>query len=211
MLRLRFDPLQMLTWLEIRKHLAGTRSMLDAGCGSKSLCQLLDPDHLVGIDGYGPSVELARKNGTHHEVMEGDIRELNGFFDGRRFDACIAVDVIEHLPKKEGLQFAKDLERIASKRVVLLTPSGFLPQGHAEQDDLQAHHSGWEPEEMRGMGYKVIGLLGPKAWRGEYHALRYRPRIFWAILALLAHLFWTKRHPASAAAILCVKDVSSGG
>ena len=143
-------------------------------------------------------------------MILGDVRQLAGAFEAGSFECCIAIDVIEHLSKEEGLEFAKNMERIASHRVVIITPSGFLPQGHAEEGDLQAHHSGWEAAEMREMGYKVIGLLGPKAWRGEYHRLRYRPRFLWAVLSLLAHLLWTKRHPESAAAILCVKELKPG-
>ena len=59
---------------------------------------------------------------------------------------------------------------------------------------------------MTNYGYRVIGLLGPKSLRGEYHAIKRRPRIFWGIVSLLGHFLWTRNHPAKAAAILCVKE-----
>ena len=90
--------------------------------------------------------------------------------------------------------------------MVLLTPSGFLPQGHTASDDLQAHRSGWEPAEMAALGYAVTGMLGPKSLRGEYHRLRHRPRVFWGIVSFVGHLLWTRWAPAKAAAILCVKS-----
>ena len=62
---------------------------------------------------------------------------------------------------------------------------------------------------MRNHGYNVIGMLGPKNLRGEYHAIKGRPRVFWGIVSLLGHFFWTRSHPEKAAAILCVKDVAS--
>jgi hypothetical protein len=73
---------------------------------------------------------------------------------------------------------------------------------------LQVHLSGWEPAEMESHGYRVIGLLGPKKWRGEYHALKKKPAAFWGMASLAAQITWSKSHPATAAAILCVKDLS---
>jgi SAM-dependent methyltransferase len=195
----------ILTRLEVRDALQGCDTVLDVGCGPVSTLRLLDFKRLVGIDGYQPSVEQAKKNATHDELVLGDIRELDRFFKPDQFDACVALDVIEHLTKEDGLKLAKAMERAASKRVVFFTPNGFLPQRHAERDDLQEHLSGWEVEEMRRLGYRVIGMLGPKWLRGELHVIRWRPRFLWGVIAWVLHAVWYRRHPASAAAILCVK------
>jgi hypothetical protein len=117
----------------------------------------------------------------------------------------VALDVIEHLSKEDGLKLAAAMERVARKSVVLLTPKGFLPQRHTEQADLQVHLSGWEPAEMRALGYRVLGMLGPQALRGEYHVIKPRPRPLWAAVSLLCQLLWCRWRPDSAAAILCVK------
>jgi hypothetical protein len=79
-----------------------------------------------------------------------------------------------------------------------------------EEGDLQVHLSGWEPSEMKGYGYRVIGMLGPKCLRGEYHMLKWRPRIFWGLVSLLGHLLWTRWHPSQAASMLCVKTKKTG-
>ena len=100
------------------------------------------------------------------------------------------------------------MERIALKKVVLFTPSGFLPQRHTANDDLQEHLSGWDPSEMTGHGYEVTGLLGPKRLRGEYHVIKKRPRVFWGIISLVEHYIWTRNRPEKAAAILCVKELA---
>jgi len=88
----------------------------------------------------------------------------------------------------------------------LFTPTGFLPQRHTESDDLHVHLSGWEPEEMRRYGYRVVGVLGPKSLRGEWHHLKRRPKAFWGLISLLGHFTSTRRNPELAAAILCVKE-----
>jgi SAM-dependent methyltransferase len=200
-----FDPAQILVWLAMHRALRDCKSVLDVGCGGNSNLRLLGAQRLAGIDGWAPSVEKARANKTHDEVAQGDVREMDKLFRPGQFDACVALDVIEHLSKEDGLKLAAAMERVAGKTVVFLTPKGFLPQRHTEQSDLQVHLSGWEPAEMRGLGYRVFGMLGPKALRGEYHVLKHRPRAFWAVVSLFCQLVWCRWRPDSAAAILCVK------
>ncbi len=207
-LRQGADPAQIVVKLALRKSLTGSESVLDVGCGVSSAMRLIGIPRLVGIEGYQPAVEQARKLKTHDEIIHGNVQELDRFFQPKQFDACVALDVIEHLIKPDGVKMMKDLERIAKKRVVLFTPSGFLPQRHAANDDLQEHLSGWEAAEMAGYGYRVLGLLGPKNLRGEYHAIKGRPRVFWGVISLLSHFLWTRTHPEKAAAILCVNNLS---
>jgi len=193
--------------LELRQALADCDSVLDVGCGPVSTLRCFGFKHLTGIEGYPPSLETAKKNATHDQLILGDIRELDRLFKPGQFEACIAVDVIEHLTKEDGLKLIEGMERIASRQVILSTPNGFLPQRHAEKDDLQEHLSGWDTKEMEGFGYRVIGILGPKKMRGEYHRILWRPKFFWGVVAWILHVLWTRWHPASAAAILCVKNV----
>ena len=168
----------------------------------------LGVSHAVGIEGYQPSVDRAKQLNTHDDMIHGDVRELDRHFRPRQFDACVALDVIEHLSKPDGIKLMQGMEKIAAKKVIFFTPCGFLPQRHATNDDLQEHLSGWEPVEMNNYGYGVIGLLGPKKLRGEYHAIKGRPRIFWGIISLFGHFLWTRNHPEKAAAILCIKDLT---
>lgn len=208
LLRAGEDPNQILVRLALRKALLGCESVLDIGCGPSMTMRHLGVPHPVGAEGYAPSVEKARANNTHDELVLCNVTDLSSHFKPGQFDACVALDVIEHLKKPDGLKLMEDMERIAKKRVVLFTPSGFLPQGHTDSDDLQVHLSGWEPAEMEKYGYEVIGLLGPKKWRGEYHVLKKKPAAFWGLMSLAAQCTWSKSHPEDAAAILCVKKLS---
>jgi hypothetical protein len=103
----------------------------------------------------------------------------------------------------------RDMELIAKKKVVIFTPNGFLPQRQSANSDLQAHFSGWEADEMKGFGYEVTGMLGPKHLRGEYHAIKNRVAIFWVMVSTLNQMLWVHRQPERAAAILCTKILSS--
>jgi SAM-dependent methyltransferase len=205
LLRKGVTPSQIVTILQIRKALKNCREVLDVGCGPDSALSLLGFDRLVGIEGYAPSVEAAKKNRTHHEIVQGDVRHLETQFQAGQFDACVALDLIEHLTKEDGRRLMANMEKLARRKVVFLTPNGFLPQSHAEQADLQEHLSGWEPLEMRSYGYTVAGVLGPKGLRGPYHHLRRKPGALWGVISLLGHFLYTRWIPARAAAILCVK------
>ena len=208
LIKKRHDPAQILVRLAIRRALAGCGSALDVGCGSKSwTLRDLGLPNTAGIEAYEPAFQEAQRLSTHDRLVLGDARELGRWFEPRQFDACIAINVIEHLNKEDGLRLLCQMEQIAVKRVVLFTPNGFLPQGHRVPGDLQAHLSGWGPAEMSGYGYRVSGLLGPKSLRGAHHVLLRRPAVSWGVVSLLGHFLWTRRHPGAAAAILCVKDL----
>ena len=65
----------------------------------------------------------------------------------------------------------------------------------------------WIVEEMRALGFTVIGMHGWKALRGEQHRHRLRPAWLSGIVSALSHVLYTRRHPSQAAALLCVKSL----
>jgi len=209
LIKARQDPNQILVRLALRKALLGCESVLDVGCGVTQTMRYLGVPQSVGAEGYPPSFEEATRQHTHDRLVKCDVRGLSSQFKAGEFDACVALDVIEHLTKEDGLKLMADMERIARKKVIFFTPSGFLPQHHTNSDDLQVHLSGWEPSEMERLGYRTTGALGPKSLRGEYHVLKRRPAVFWGTVSLISQLAWIESHPAQAAAILSVKTHGS--
>ena len=202
-----FDPFMLLNILEFRSLLLDSPSVLDVGCGNDSPVQYLGIHDCTGIDGYQPALDAAQKAKTHHKFVIGDIRNLTSVFPKKSFDACIALDVIEHLSKEDGFRLIESMESVARKRVIFLTPNGFLPQRHQSRGYMQEHLSGWSAKEMTQRGFKVIGMLGPKGLRGEFHRIKRTPRFFWGLVSLFQQLSSTRQDPKSAAAILCWKDL----
>ena len=200
------NPSLVMLVREIRCVLADCSTVLDIGCGNLSPLRFLPRAHLSGLDGYPPALKEARSNRTHDEFISGDVTGIAQLFPSRKFDACIALDVIEHLQKNDGWRMLEDMERLATRHVVIFTPNGFVPQ-KSKDGDLQEHLSGWTADEMRSRGYRVLGMYGPQQWRGEYHRIKYHPRPGWVILSILAHYLHTRSHPEKAAAIFCVKDL----
>ncbi len=195
---------------EILGVLDGFRTHLDIGCGPRSPVRFVTSDNLVGVDAFSPDLERARSGQTHDDFVTADCRELNRHFTENQFEVCIAKDVIEHLSREDGLALLRDMERIASRRIVIFTPNGWLEQDHREEGDLQEHLSGWSAQDMRDLGFRVSGLLGPKALRTERHQIRFQPRVLWLLISMLLQRAWCRRHPDSAAAILCWKDLPAG-
>lgn len=185
------------------------QSLLDVGCGEKSPIHFFTGEipRTVGVDAHGPSIETSRAAGVHSDYVQLDIRKIGERFEPRSFDCVVALDVIEHLPREEGLRLLDDMERIAAKRVVVFTPNGLLFQPPEPGNPHQEHVSGWTAEEMGARGYEVTGIAGWKPLRGPYVKPRWRPHWLWERIALLTEPPFEKR-PATAFQILCVKQIA---
>jgi SAM-dependent methyltransferase len=198
-----FPPFQR----ELVRVLSGCSSILDVGCGSGSpVAAMRGKAHLIGIDAHEGSVETARNKGTHDEYHIGDVMKLRDVFKPRSVECLVALDLIEHLEKKDGLQLLDAMEQIASRRIVVFTPNGFVPQGERDQNPWQVHKSGWEVGEMRARGYEVIGINGWRPLRGEYAYVRGKPEAFWIILSDISQ-FFVRNWPEKAYHLLCVKSL----
>lgn len=195
-------------WNTLNKELADCRTCLDIGCGTESPVQHLGFEHSVGVEGFALALELAKQRKTHTEFVFANVTELDKHFSAGQFDCCVALDLIEHLTKEDGLKLIGGMERIAKKKILIFTPNGFLHQA-SHDGDLQEHLSGWSAEEMQSLGFKVLGMYGPKFLRGERHEHRFKPAVFWGPVAAFCHFCWTRRMPKHAAAIICVKEANS--
>lgn len=199
--------------LEIEKHLKGCRTILDVGCGDNSPLGLLESRYIVGIDGHKPAIEESKKRKTLNAYMLGDIKKLDSLVRKKSFDAVIALDVIEHLKKDDGHKLLDNMERAAQKKVILVTPNGFIPQ-YNRDNKLQTHLSGWTIEDFTSRGYHVEGIYGTKfcnVLRTDEAKLRWKPKFFWGlvwgILAEITHHLFTKKNPKYSIGLLAVKKI----
>ncbi len=168
-------------------ELKGCSSVLDVACGSDSPLSRVKKTFLShGIDVHKPSILKSKNKKIHDEYTLGNISKLSAHFKTKSFDAVIALDVIEHFPKKESYKLIKELEKIARKKVILLTPNGFYPQDGYDSNPYQIHKSGWGAKDLRKLGYKLYGLRGIKYLRGDYATIKYKPWILWGVLAFVS-------------------------
>lgn len=193
----------------LSKELSGVKSVLDVGCGYDSpLAKLRKTFTSEGIDIFRKNIILSRKYHMHDKHKVGDIRKLSRIFKPKSFDAVIALDVIEHVTKKEAIKLIKSCERIAIKKVILVTPNGFYEQGELFNNPYQAHHSGWNQEDLKKLGYQVNGLRGFKYLWGKNADIKYKPWLFWGFVTF-ASQFIFYYFPSWSFDLLAVKNINN--
>ncbi|MDO8657828.1 MAG: class I SAM-dependent methyltransferase [Candidatus Levybacteria bacterium] len=204
---------KILTWLGdsfyyiiLNKELAGMKSVLDVGCGARSpLADLRKTFYSVGIDIFEPSIEQSKKTKLHDDYILGDVLKLKTLLKQRKFDAVVALDIVEHLEKKDGWKLLAEMEKVAKKKIIILTPYGFTQQHPYESNPYQIHKSGWYPKEFEKLGYKVYGMRGLRFIRGECANIKYKPWFFWGTISVLSQ-FVTFFFPSLSYQLIAVKD-----
>ncbi|MDO9529022.1 MAG: class I SAM-dependent methyltransferase [Syntrophales bacterium] len=209
--RLKYTTLfgrgQLIKYLE-QEIVLDCSSLLDLGCGSDSPISRFSSKipYRVGVDIFDNSIWLSKKNNIHNEYIKIDILDVENEFKENSFDCVIAIDLIEHLSKEDGLKLLRIMEKISKKKVVISTPNGFVPQNEYDGNRYQVHLSGWSYEEMVKMGFRIIGIGGWKILRGERGEIVWRPKILWFLISRFTH-FYTRNHPEHAFSILCIKNL----
>jgi 2-polyprenyl-3-methyl-5-hydroxy-6-metoxy-1,4-benzoquinol methylase len=101
---------------------AEVKKILEVGCGTGSLLRYLKEKEfdIVGCDISNEAIRLSGQVKAPATCLP---------FDAQKFDAVIAISLIEHLTKKEGLQFLKEAKRVLKKngRLFLVTPNFASP------------------------------------------------------------------------------------
>jgi 2-polyprenyl-6-hydroxyphenyl methylase/3-demethylubiquinone-9 3-methyltransferase len=168
----------------------GARRIADLGCGNGALCGRLAAAGLdvVGIENDPDGVRIARRTYPgiefHQSGVECDPERLLQDLGGRRFDAVIATEVIEHLYSPHLLpRLARSL--LADRgHLVLTTPyHGYLKNlaislaGHWDAHHTALWHGGhikfWSRRTLSRLlqqnGFEVVGFRGvgrlPWLWK----------------------------------------------
>ncbi len=137
---------------EIRSAVKDCSSFLDLGCGNNSpyIKYIHKEEHrATGVDLY------ANVSGAYREIVRRDVLEYLREVPEKAFDAVLAFDVVEHFEEQVALQLVHEMERVASKTVVIVTPNGFWP-GMIDGPGM-THLCGFTAEDFQERGYAVLG------------------------------------------------------
>jgi cyclopropane fatty-acyl-phospholipid synthase-like methyltransferase len=199
--RQRFDLLQS----KLKRELKNCQTLVELGCGVKSpVSECAKNVFAVGIDGHLHSLLANKRSGYFKDYVLADLNHLP--LKNNSFDCVAAFDVIEHLTKHQAKMLIENIEEISKKKIILLTPNGFNPKCHLEDDSsLQIHRCGWTLDEISKRGYVVFGIDGARRLRGEQASATIKPQIVGSLLARLSDPF-VFRCPSTAFALLCVKN-----
>ncbi len=189
---------------KIGEELRGMLSVLDVGCGENSPIRNIKKTFFsTGVDLSESAIKKSSDRGIHDQYLVSNILDIDTLFEKKSFDAVIALDVIEHLTKEDGLSLIEKMESLARKKIIISTPNGFVEQ-FVEKEPLQEHLSGWDCKEMKGLGYTCIGMNGIKYIPRERGAITISPSRIWGLVAdfmqpLIYHV------PQIAFQLLCIK------
>lgn len=143
-----------------RRFMQPCDTLLDIGPGIRPFDMLQAKLHICAepykeyIDHY--QAKVAKGEAAPKLYINMDWLQVTQAFPEQSVDTVVLMDVIEHLPKEEGVELLRRTERIARKSVIIFTPLGFMPQCHPDGVDawglggasFQEHKSGWVPEDF---------------------------------------------------------------
>ena len=145
------------------------------------------------------------KNNDGTRKIIGNVLNIENFFKENEFDVVVALDLIEHIEKDDGKKLINKLIKISKDLIIIYTPNGFLPQKGTIDNPYQEHKSGWNIKDFKAFKFKVMGLLGHKIFRGEYHKLR-KPFLINYLLSNLSFFLTNKIIPEKDAALLAIRS-----
>lgn len=144
------------------------QSILDVGCGQgfpmRMIKKRMEVKKSVGVDLFKPYIEIGKKLKIHNQYIISDVRKLK--FTNRSFDVVLALQILEHLKKKDAWKVVEKIEKIAKKQIIIATPIGKMYHPMVDNNKLQLHISAFYPEEFEKRGYKII-RFGRKELLGE--------------------------------------------
>ena len=189
------------------KEMKDCTRILDLGCGPSSpfarIKNKLRTDlYSVGVDNFDPYLEESKKLKIHSEYVKSNIFDIN--FPDKSFDCAIMLDVIEHFEKDDFLKFLPKLEKIA-KKIIIMTPNGYIKQEEYDTNPYQVHKSGWTVSDMEKLGFKCFGISGLKSLRGELSFPKIKPYFLGGVISNITEPF-VYNNPKHAFHLICVKS-----
>ncbi len=151
------------------------RSILDVGCGIGiygALCRVyLEGDNLYDrenltfnkkenwkikidcIEGFEKYItDLHRA--VYNEIFIDDARKVLNNLNNKAYELVLAIDILEHFQKEDGIAFIKELKRVG-KNVIIATPAA--PQKQiVPENPLEDHRSCWGREELQSFGFNIV-------------------------------------------------------
>ncbi len=94
----------------------------------------------------------------YDEIYIGDAIEIiskHNFY----YDMIIAVDLLEHLSRKDGFRLIEKMKGIADN-ILISTPSIYFEQDEMFENRHEKHLSGWDVDDFMNLGFRYIWQVG---------------------------------------------------
>jgi len=165
----------------LSKAFAPSERILELGCGRGYTCLKLAPfvGFIVGTDVSEPSLNEATELLKQHAITNAEIRKASAFeLDDRfrpcEFDACVSIDVYEHLHADDARENLQQAYRILKPggRYIIFTPNRLTGPHDITRTEFPTSREalGFHLNEttyrdlikaMRDVGYKRFRILFP--------------------------------------------------
>jgi len=110
----------------------------------------------IGIDIFIPNLLKKDVKKAYNHLIACDARSTP--FKGYSVDVALMLEVIEHMTKQDAIKTIESIGRIASKYIVISSPVGYFSQSDLYGNPWEKHQSGFMPDELRALGFRVRGI-----------------------------------------------------
>jgi hypothetical protein len=205
-------PRLTVTGLTYNQLIEKPEILCDIGCGkgafikkTHTLGEKLNRTQLIGLDLF--KTDLLKSKKIYTDVIRCDVRYLP--IKRSSVDVVLALELIKHLEKDDGLVLLNDINEIATKQIILSTPVGWNPQSEYDGNPWQEHKSKWDPEEFLVRGFNVKGITGIKNMYSKQGKFRFNKKTlkpFFYLLMLISQ-FFTYKNVHIAYEMICIKNL----
>jgi len=178
------------------------KRVLDCGCGKGINAYLMRATRdlfggqIIGLDANQDYLDYCRTFNVYDKLIKNSLPKLP--FRRKGIDVLVCTEVIEHLKKKNGRKFLKEVERVTKERAIITTPNVFFDTHPADVKDK--HRSLWSANDFREMGYKVYGMGFKLAILSGDPLIRLK-QVLSYIFTPLSYLV-----PEISGSLICIKD-----
>ena len=137
-------------------------SLLSLCCGIGKDLRRLNTQDVIAVDIAPQYVAEVNKHCPQAKTVCSDALAYAKEQPANSVDVISLIDGIEHMTKGDGLQLIEHMKRVCKQKILIFTPEGYLwnePRnawGIEGANEFQTHKSGWEVDELRGLGFELI-------------------------------------------------------
>ena len=133
------------------------RVILDVGCGFGDWGFLIRTRksgvlYLIGVDIWRPYLKKLCSLKVYDELIQVKLPRIP--LKEKSVDISLACEILEHLPKRDGYELLRELERVTREMIVASVPLN-LPQDEIHGNPFQKHISEWLPKDFARYGYEI--------------------------------------------------------